>query len=120
MVSACCTGSVRDYYEHIEGKAEITVIEVSQYNPDGKSAFRDVFFRFIPKDPEAASKYKFKNFTDEKQRLFVNSRGNLLATWVEKQNIKIGNVYNAFRLEKKGRCGGAPVVFDVQIPVSDK
>lgn len=115
FITACCTGNVRDYYDHIPGKAKITSIEVSVYSPDGKSSFREVFFEFIPDDPSAPARYRFKNFKDEKQRLFIEYRGILPAEWVRKSDIKVGSVYPAVRMEKKGSCGGAPVVFEVRV-----
>lgn len=115
FILGCCTGSVRDYYDDIPGRAKITSIEISKYNPDGTSSFRDVFFDFIPDDASAPTRYRFKNTKDEKQRLFVGYRGNLPAAWVSEKGLKVGNIYPAVRMEKKGSCGGAPVVFEVEV-----
>ncbi|MCX7678256.1 MAG: hypothetical protein N2316_03465 [Spirochaetes bacterium] len=115
FLSGCCFRDIRYYYEYIPGTAKITAIEISQYNPDGTKSYRDVFFDFIPHDPLAPQRYRYKNISDSHQRLFVNSYGNLHISWVTKKNVKIGNNYAAIRMEKKNGCGGAPVVFDVQV-----
>lgn len=116
FVVSCKSGPITDSYSAIHGKATITRVAVSPYNPNGKKQYRDIYFDFQPNDRQAAAKYKYKNFSDQNQRLCVKGRCNLFVTWVKKKNVAVGQKFPAVRYEKKGSFGSAPpVIFRVNV-----
>ena len=119
LIQGCIT-TLEDAYIPYKGKAKITSIKESQYNPSGKNEYVDIFFDFIPDDASAPGRYIYKKFPDSKCRLFYNHRGNLHKKWVTETKIKEGNIYPAIRYEKKGSMGGAPVFFDVKVDAVKK
>jgi hypothetical protein len=111
---SCTKYHIKDNYKGIYGKAVIVDIKDSQYNPDGKNNYSDIYFDFIPYDKNAPLKYRFKDWKDTYKQLSYNSRMNLYKPWIVKMDIKKGNIYRAIRFEKKKVWGSsAPVVFRV-------
>lgn len=120
FAGACVTGGIEDRYIGFHGKATITEVKQSVYNPDGKGNYFDIYFDFVPDEKDAPGKYRFKKWKDTHQRLFYNHRGNLHRSWVEKYNVKKGNVYRAMRYEKNCFGSSAPVIFKVLVAGEEK
>ncbi|HON78516.1 MAG TPA: hypothetical protein PK544_08515 [Spirochaetota bacterium] len=111
---ACLKNNIEDNYRAFEGTAIIQEIKDSQYNPDGKNQYSDIFINFIPRDSDAPAQYVYKSWKDTNVRVSHNSRMNHYKPWISKMNIKAGNKYEAIRYEKKSGFGSAPpVVFKV-------
>ncbi len=115
LVVSACTTTLEESYDAWEGKAKITSIKTSDYNPTGKNEYLDIYFDFTPANPEAPGKYRFKKEPDVNRRFFHDHRGNLHKKWVADTGIKVNNVYPATRYEKKAMSGGAPVFFRVRV-----
>lgn len=116
LISVIACDKAEDYYTKIPGKAIITKIVDSQYNPNGKNQYADIFFKFQPDDKNASEKYRYKNWKDAAVRLSYQSRMNHFKPWIKKMKISEGNIYKAVRYEKKRGIGSAPpVVFKVMI-----
>ena len=117
LLFSACFSTLEDNYQAFHGKARITSIKTSQYNPNGNHDFLDIFFTFTPDNLDARNRYKYKDqqWSDNNRRLFINSRGNLSKRWAKSVKIKVNNVYSAIRYEKRGFSGGVPVFFKVNV-----
>jgi hypothetical protein len=101
-------------YQAIPGTARIVEIADSTYDPHGERKYVDVFFDFIPDDPSSPRTYRYPEWTDTHQRLFINHRGNLPRAWIQEKGIRVGEEYTATRYERvRGR--GSPVFFEVTV-----
>ncbi len=110
-----CKYNIRDYYNPFPGKVTIVEIKDSQYNPTGKKNYSDIFMDFVPDNPTAPSRYRFKKWKDTHVQLSHRSRMNLYKPWIKKIGIKEGNVYKAIRYEKNSFGSSTPVIFKVDL-----
>jgi hypothetical protein len=115
LLFAACVTDPKDNYTAYHGSAKIVSIETSAYNPTGKHEYVDIYFDFIPDDPQAPEQYRYKTELDKNQRLFYDHRGNLHKNWVEDTGIRVDNVYPAVRYERTRHIFGAPVFFEVDV-----
>lgn len=115
FVATGCKYNIRDYYKPIPGKVTIVEIKNSQYNPNGKKSYSDIFMNFVPNDLSAPSRYRFKKWKDTHVQLSHRSRMNHYKPWIKKAGIKEGNVYKAIRYEKNSFGSSAPVIFKVSL-----
>jgi len=115
IVAPGCKYNIRDYYNPFPGKVTIVEIKDSQYNPNGKKSYSDIYMDFAPDDVSAPSRYRFKKWKDTRVQLSHKSRMNHYKPWVKKAGIKEGNVYKAIRYEKNSFGSSAPVIFKVNL-----
>ena len=98
------------------GKAKIASIVPSKEN-DGKdsSSYMELYFDFIPSDPDAGQKYQYPEKRDSNILLQYDNRKSFHKNWIMKWGLKTGNEYPALRHEGSGKVTGGHVYYDVEL-----
>lgn len=96
LLSACGGVGSSGKYKEIPGK--ITITEIKNIINARCSDSVQVYYDFIPDDPNAVKNYLFPNFSDTHNELY-NNYDAPSRSWTIRKNINIGNTYPATRYE---------------------
>ena len=96
------------------GKAVISDIVRSKENPgNDDSSYVEIYFHFIPDNPDAPEDYLCGECPDRQIKLFYDNRESFHTTWVKKWDIKPGKEYHAIRHELLRKDDRASVSHEV-------
>jgi hypothetical protein len=82
------------------GKAIIVeVVDAKNGAGNDYRNYMEIYFNFIPADPDDRNNYLCRKCPDNRIRLFYDNRENFHRNWINKWDIKKGDEYKAIRHE---------------------
>lgn len=96
------------------GRAVITEITDSKNeNESDNKGYVDIYFRFVPSDPDSAKSYLCSKCSDSKVKLFYDNRESFHKNWVSRWDIKPGSGYPAIRHELRRKDNSTGISYEV-------
>ena len=99
-----------------KGKARIvSIVPAKENSGENSSSYMELYFNFIPSDPEIKKNYQVLEADDLNILLKYDNRKSFHKNWIIKWGLKTGNEYPASRFESSGDVTGLHVDYDVEL-----